>query len=186
MNKRETRRELFARIRALRPAERADRSAAIRSWLERDASFQKAEVVFSYLALPGEPDLAPLVAAFPGKCWAFSRVTSEDRITFHTMRATAEAVPGSHGILEPDPGKHPEASPLDADLFLVPGVGFDPETGTRLGRGKGHYDRYLSVARNKPLPAELVGVAFSVQWLELTPEEHDIPMDRVVSETGWG
>jgi 5-formyltetrahydrofolate cyclo-ligase len=185
MDKRETRRELFARIRKLPAADRAGHSAAIREWLEMDDNFRKAEVVFSFLALPGEPDLAPLVAAFPGKQWAFSRVSSEDRITFHTMRGTDEAIRGSHGILEPDPGRHPEASPLDADLFLIPGVGFDPVTGTRLGRGKGHYDRYLSVARTKPIPAELIGVAFSIQLHDLVPEEHDIPMDRVVSETGW-
>jgi 5-formyltetrahydrofolate cyclo-ligase len=101
------------------------------------------------------------------------------------MRGTGEAVMGSHGILEPDPTRHPEASPLDADLFLIPGVGFDPVTGTRLGRGKGHYDRYLSVARIKPLPAERVGVAFSIQCLDLVPEDHDIAMDRIVSEAGW-
>ena len=185
MNKSEIRRQLFARIRALQPSERADHSAAIRSWLEKDASFQKAAVVFSFLALPGEPDLAPLVEAFPEKRWAFSRVTADDRITFHTMRGIGEAVMGSHGILEPDPTRHPEASPLDADLFLIPGVGFDPMTGTRLGRGKGHYDRYLSVARIKPQPAERVGVAFSIQCLDLVPEDHDIAMDRIVSEAGW-
>lgn len=185
MDKRETRRELFARIRELSAADRAGHSAAIREWLKQDDSFQRAEVVFSFLALPGEPDLGPLVAAFPLKRWAFSRVTPQGRLTFHTMRCVEEAAMGIHGILEPDAERHPEVSPLEAELFLIPGVGFDPITGVRLGRGKGHYDRYLSVARGKPKPAEFVGVAFSTQLIKLVAEAHDIPMDRVVSEDGW-
>jgi 5-formyltetrahydrofolate cyclo-ligase len=185
MDKRETRRELFARVRKLSTADRAGYSAAIRKWLEKDDTFLRAEVVFSFLALPGEPDLAPLVTAFPRKRWAFSRVTPEDRLTFHAMRCVDEAVTGLHGLREPDAGRHPEASPLEADLFLIPGVGFDPVTGVRLGRGRGHYDRYLAIARGKPKPAGFVGVAFSVQLRELVAEAHDIPMDRVLSEDGW-
>lgn len=185
MDKRLARRELFARIRNLTIDERSTHSAAIRAYLAKDETFQKAAFVFSFLSLPGEPDLSPLVSAFPEKRWAFSRVTSEGTLAFHEMTDPSEASVGDHGIREPDLARHREVSPLDADYFLVPGVGFDPISHARLGRGRGHYDRYLSLAGERPVPAVRVGVAFSTQYLSLEPEAHDIPMHHVLSELGW-
>lgn len=182
MDKERARLELFSRLRALNREERAARSAAIRDWLSDDPQFQRAQTVFAFLNLPGEPHLDPLVEAFPGKRWGFSRVSEDDRIVFHRMEQLDEAVLGNSGIREPDPARHPEVSPSDADLFLIPGVGFDPSTRSRIGRGRGHYDRYLSGVENE---SSLIGVAFSVQFIELETEAHDVPMDRLVSETGW-
>lgn len=104
---------------------------------------------------------------------------------FHVMKNVDDAILGSHGIREPDSSRHPEISPLEIDFFLVPGVGFDPSCGTRLGRGKGHYDRYLAEVRLRKDPAHFVGVAFSLQLLPLAAEGHDIPMDRILTEIGW-
>ncbi len=185
MDKRLARRELFARIRSLTLEERAGYSALVCEFLKQDQAFLDAGFVFSFLSLPGEPDLSQLVSAFPEKRWAFSRVTSEGTLAFHEMSDPSEALPGDHGIREPDLAKHREIGPLDADYFLVPGVGFDPVSHARLGRGRGHYDRYLSLARERSVPATLVGVAFSTQFLTIEPEPHDIPMDRVISELGW-
>lgn len=185
MDKRGARRELFARTRRLSVEERAAHSEAICEWLARDEVFLRSRSVYSFLALPAEPDLSPLVAAFPDKRWAFSRVTADDRICFHEMSQVGEAIQGDHGIREPDPRRHREVSPLEADLFLIPGVGFDPIGHGRLGRGKGHYDRYLAPVRTGADEPHLVGIAFSVQLIDLLPEAHDIPMDRILTEAGW-
>jgi 5,10-methenyltetrahydrofolate synthetase len=185
MDKRAARRELFARTHHLSVEARLANSAAICEWLTRDELFLRARSVYSFLALPAEPDLSPLVAAFPDKSWAFSRVTPEDRICFHEIAQVGEAIQGDHGIREPDPRRHREVSPLEADLFLIPGVGFDPIGHDRLGRGKGHYDRYLAMVRTGVDRTHLVGVAFSVQLIDLLPEAHDIPMDRILTEAGW-
>ncbi len=180
MDKRALRKELFSRVRAMSAEARHAASAEIRRRLANDAEFQAAETVFAYLALPGEPDLAPLVAAFPRKRWAFSRVTAEDRLAFHRMTQTEEALAGAYGIHEPDAERHALLAAEDADLVLVPGVGFDPRTLARLGRGKGHYDRFLAGTS-----ARLVGVAFSTQLAELAAEPHDVPMHRLLTEAGW-
>jgi len=185
MDKRAARRELFAATRNLPVEARAAHSAAICEWLARDEVFLRARSVYSFFSLPAEPDLSPLVAAFSGKRWAFSRVTPDDRICFHEMSQVGEAIQGDHGIPEPDPRRHVEVSPLEADLFLIPGVGFDPVGHGRLGRGKGHYDRYLAPVRAGAEGAHLVGVAFSVQLVRLTPEAHDVAMDRILTESGW-
>lgn len=80
------------------------------------------------------------------------------------------------GICEPQTG---DSFPLEAiDLIVLPGVAFD-EQGIRLGYGLGCYDRALAQARRPTL----VGLAYDFQVVESLPrEEHDIPVDFVVTE----
>ncbi len=185
MDKRTLRRELFARIRAI-PAERRDaRSAAICRSLAADPEFQTAGVVCGYLALSGEPDLSSLFCAVPGQRWAFPRVTEGAGLSFHELGRLSEAIPGGLGIREPDPSRHPEVDAGEPELILVPGVAFDPATRARLGRGRGHYDRFLAKALASARRPRLVGIAFSEQLAEVPAEAHDIPMDRLLTERGW-
>jgi 5-formyltetrahydrofolate cyclo-ligase len=78
--------------------------------------------------------------------------------------------------------------PLDApevfpDLVLVPLVAIDGK-GTRLGQGKGHYDRVLDRLREHG--ALLVGVGWEVQKVEATipAEPWDVPLDGFASPAG--
>ncbi len=88
--------------------------------------------------------------------------------------------PGPFGILEPDSGE--PVSPRDVDLFLVPGIGFDPE-GHRLGYGKGYYDRLLSSANQEGLR---IGLAFSKQVVPIIPsEDNDVPVNVLITEKGF-
>jgi 5-formyltetrahydrofolate cyclo-ligase len=65
----------------------------------------------------------------------------------------------------------------EIDLILVPGVAFDIEN-NRMGRGKAYYDKLLS-----SLKAFKLGVCFDFQLLQSVPtDEHDIKMDRILSE----
>lgn len=67
----------------------------------------------------------------------------------------------------------------DLDLIMVPGVAFD-RTGGRTGHGKGYYDKLLEHAR---ADTPLVALAFECQLFpEIPCEEHDIYMDKVVTE----
>lgn len=182
MDKRARRRECFARIKALTVEEKAAHSAAIVEAVSRSSEFKKAETVFAYISLSGEPDLEKLFEKHPEKRWAFSRVDADGLLAFHSLKNRGELLLGKFGIYEPDPGRCPILSPDEAELILIPGVSFDPTSGARLGRGKGHYDRYLSQFENR---RPLVGICFSTQVSELEPEPHDVPMDAIVTETGW-
>jgi 5-formyltetrahydrofolate cyclo-ligase len=67
----------------------------------------------------------------------------------------------------------------EIDLAVIPGVAFDRH-GARLGRGKGYYDRLLSLMLN----AYKIGICFPFQLLEHIPSEpHDVLMNEVVSGT---
>lgn len=73
-----------------------------------------------------------------------------------------------------------ELAPTEVpDICLVPGLAFS-RVGERLGRGGGFYDRYL-----KNFSGLKIGIAYKEQILEHIPcDEHDIILDRVVSEEG--
>jgi 5-formyltetrahydrofolate cyclo-ligase len=85
---------------------------------------------------------------------------------------------GSYGILEPRQDGQ-RLDPGSFDCMVVPGIAFD-EVGTRLGYGKGYYDRALASAG-----CPVVALAFDFQVLgELLPAvEHDVRVDSVVTET---
>ena len=87
--------------------------------------------------------------------------------------------PGPFGIMQPAK-RHPVVEP---DLVLVPLIAIDG-TGTRLGRGKGHYDRALT--RLKKSGARLIGVGWAMQRLaETIPgDAWDVPLDGFASPEG--
>ena len=87
--------------------------------------------------------------------------------------------PGPFGIMQPAK-RHPVVEP---DLVLVPLIAIDGH-GTRLGRGKGHYDRAL--IHLKKIGARLVGVGWSLQRLGITipADDWDVPLDGFASQNG--
>jgi 5-formyltetrahydrofolate cyclo-ligase len=65
----------------------------------------------------------------------------------------------------------------DFDIIIVPGRAFTID-GQRLGRGGGHYDKYLDKIKNKN--CKKIGFAFGCQIVDDLPtEEHDVAMDEV-------
>jgi 5-formyltetrahydrofolate cyclo-ligase len=74
----------------------------------------------------------------------------------------------------------PEVFP---DLVLVPLVAIDGK-GTRLGQGKGHYDRVLGKLRERG--ALLIGVGWQVQMLDepIPTEPWDVGLDGFASPDG--
>ena len=87
--------------------------------------------------------------------------------------------PGPFGLMQPAK-RHPTVEP---DLVLVPLVAID-SSGTRLGRGKGHYDRALISLKKRG--ARLIGVGWAMQRLtEAIPaDEWDVPLDGFASPAG--
>jgi 5-formyltetrahydrofolate cyclo-ligase len=101
---------------------------------------------------------------------------------FH-LESMDELDVGMYKILEPRSDLREVAAkrlqPEDLDLIMVPGVAFD-RNGGRTGHGKGYYDKLLEHAR---ADTPLVALAFECQLFpEIPCEEHDIYMDKVVTE----
>src|SRR5439155_1417820 len=90
-----------------------------------------------------------------------------------------DLVLGQFGIQEPK-STCPLADLGALDLVLAPGIAFALD-GTRLGRGKGYYDRLL-----EKVQASKIGVCFDWQVLPQIPRDgHDILMDYLATPTPW-
>lgn len=158
---------------------------ATRTLLEQQLAEQltglcaSARVVGGYSPLGSE--ISPLLAmeearavgaivAFP----AFSNPAKPFRFA-----AGDPAIPGPFGILQPKKS----APAVEPDLVLVPLLAIDPH-GTRLGRGKGHYDRVLGRLRRSG--ARLVGVGWRLQRLDDTipADPWDVHLDAFASPEG--
>ena len=86
---------------------------------------------------------------------------------------------GPFGMSQP----RPTAPPVEPDLILVPLVAVDSQ-GTRLGRGKGHYDRVLRPFRKSG--ARLIGVGWPLQRIDdvIPCDPWDVPLDAFASPEG--
>ncbi len=101
---------------------------------------------------------------------------------FH-LESMDELELGMYRILEPKAELRTVAAKkvdvTDLDLIIVPGVAFD-RRGGRTGHGKGYYDKLLEHCRAE---TPLVALAFECQMFpEIPMDEHDIFMDKVVTE----
>jgi 5-formyltetrahydrofolate cyclo-ligase len=109
----------------------------------------------------------------------------QDELRLFALESPDELATGRFGILEPQSElRHQverQVSPAEIDLFVIPGVAFD-RRGTRLGHGRGYFDRLLARARQD---AKLVGLAFECQLFDTLPSEtHDIRMHQIITENG--
>jgi 5-formyltetrahydrofolate cyclo-ligase len=95
------------------------------------------------------------------------------------FRAGDPLEPGPFGIMQPKSS----APVVEPDLILVPLIAIDGY-GTRLGRGKGHYDRALGRLRKSP--ARLIGIGWALQKLPETipADAWDVPLDGFASPDG--
>lgn len=66
------------------------------------------------------------------------------------------------------------------DSMIVPGIAFS-RIGSRIGFGKGYYDKFINNLKTKPL---IIGLCFDEQIIdaEMNFEEHDAKMDIVVTD----
>lgn len=146
--------------------------------------YQKAQIVYAYMALPDEVDLSVLIddALCKNKTVYVPKVVpnSNKMIFFDYSKCQFEN--GSFGILEPktEDIKEEKIAGDQTAIFLVPGRVFG-EDGERIGRGKGFYDIYLSNFLKTQKKSVLVaGVCFPIQIGKQVPTtEHDIKMDQI-------
>ena len=139
----------------------------------------KASVVGGYAPMGSEisPLLATEEARAIGRIVAFPAFDNPAKP--FRFRAGDPLDTGPFGMMQPKRS----APVVEPDLILVPLIAIDGH-GTRLGRGKGHYDRAL--ARLKKSGAKLVGIGWPLQRLPETipADDWDVPLDAFASADG--
>ena len=104
-----------------------------------------------------------------------------DRDARMLFREAPAVEPSPWGVLQPSGS----AEALAPDVVLVPLVAADRQ-GTRIGHGKGHYDRALSHLREGG-QVFTIGLAWEPQILEgpIPADPWDVPLDAMATPAEW-
>jgi 5-formyltetrahydrofolate cyclo-ligase len=169
-----------ARVAALPAAERVKQAQRLSEQVPSFAAWQSAHVVLLFAPLGDEADLWPLVSAAlaENKLVALPSFDSASGgyVARQIREVVTDVVVGRFGVREPR-AECPVIAFAALDLVLVPGVAFDP-AGNRLGRGKGFYDRLLTLTTD----AVSCGVGFDEQVVPEVPvEPHDVKLHYVLT-----
>lgn len=134
--------------------------------------------VITYLAMDDEVDLSALYDL--ARCDFLAPRISDDDVLSIRHYSTDEIVRHRYGFDQPaDTSESVQGDEID--VVLVPGRAFD-ESGGRLGRGGGYYDRLLA---SLPRGVVLVGVTVEDAVINSVPTEpHDQGVDWIATETG--
>lgn len=167
---------------AMTPAERLEKSRAIRAHALDGLAVAPGSVVSGYYPIRSEADIMPLLDVLHGlgARVCLPAVIDRETIVFRDHDPALPLADAGFGTKGPD-----VAAPLaDPDLILLPLSAFDAR-GNRIGYGAGHYDRAIARLRQKGCDPRLVGIAFACQEVAEVPAgPYDIPMNGVVTENG--
>lgn len=175
MDKKQLRRMIRERKRAMTEAEIQSRSEALAQLLYASEAYRNAKTIYGYLPYNQEVRTVPMLeqALRDGKRVAVPKVFG-DEMKFLYLQDLTQVAKGYAGIPEPI-ADEPVAEDKTA-LVLMPGLAFDPQ-GHRIGYGGGFYDKFLAAEPNHPTLA----LCYEFQLLpKLETEEHDIPVDVVL------
>ncbi len=180
--KRHIREKLLERLKNHKEDDRLKKSLKIGRKFFGLKEFLKAKTVLFYLSFDGEVDTVRMIkdTIKRGKRVAVPVIRRETKEMIPSLirDLEAEVRTGPYGVRHPKEEYIRPISLKSIDLVVVPGLAFD-ETGNRLGRGMGYYDRFLS---RLPKDVPTVGLAFDFQVLKDFPplEPHDFSVSRVI------
>lgn len=157
--------------------ELASKSQEVFSVLELTGQFRDASNILIYNAMLDEVSTKQFIERWKNEKTFFLPVVDGDQLKFCILDGNTQSVKSKLGVEEPTSRQFcTDFSKID--MALIPGVAFDRKA-NRLGRGKGYYDRFLSI--NKKLLK--VGICFDFQLLDSIPsDDKDVKMDIIVSE----
>ena len=171
------------RLAGLPAEERERRSAAIWEQLRAVPAFAQGRHVFTCLSFGPEVNTWPLVdalvqegrrAVYVPRCGP-----GDDPMTVHPYPCDLQTL--SFGLRQPAvsaPALRDQDLDATLDCACILGLAFDPQTGHRLGYGRGHFDRFL--ARHR---ITAIALAYEEQLVPGLPRDaHDVPMDVLVTE----
>jgi len=176
------REEVRRRLAGISAEGRREASALVGRTLAARPEWDRAAVLGLYLSLPDEPETRDLIrrAWEEGKKVALPKTDIRHGLTWWEI--APGPLPTLETLWEPLPGRHSVVGVETIEGFCVPGRAFDA-SGTRLGRGGGHYDRALA---QRSRQAWVTGLFFGIQEMENLPREgHDVALPQVVTEEGW-
>lgn len=157
-----------------------EKSETIRYKLEGKKAFKDAETIMMYISAYKEPETLPVIEHLleNGKRVIVPVSSTETNTIVPTyIESISELEKGAYGILEPTIIR--PVNKDDIEVIVIPGIAFDMHR-NRLGFGKGYYDKFLEDTN-----AKKIALCYDFQIIDDLPvDEHDIPMDLILTEEG--
>jgi 5-formyltetrahydrofolate cyclo-ligase len=158
-------------------------SLRVRQTIAAQPLWQNSKSILFYAPILEEVDIWPLinVAIQKGSTACLPRYIPQKDVYEAAIitNTDTDLIEGHFGVREPAPGC-PRLLLNRLDFILVPGVAFD-SSGSRLGRGRGYYDRLLPMTQGLRC-----GVGYEQQIRsEIPVEPHDIHVDYVATPQRW-
>lgn len=175
MNKKELRKAIREKKRAMSAEEIEAKSRALTEAFLRSEAYHAAKTIYGYLPYNQEVRTVALLeqALRDGKRVAVPKCYG-DEMRFIYMTDLSAVEKGYAGI--PEPIADGPVADDETALVLMPGMAFDP-AGHRIGYGGGFYDKFLAREPDHPTLA----LCYDFQVLpHLETEEFDIPVDAVI------
>lgn len=155
-----------------------------KEWKEKLSAVQ---TIGAYMPLSDELDFSLVLEylASEGKTICFPKVEGDEMAFYEALPSECRSK-GSFGILEPSSSGL--VLPSQIDLLIVPAMAYAFD-GTRLGRGKGFYDKYCSCEDKEhadTFSGLILGVVPERFLLGSLPRESwDLRVDSIVTEDRW-
>jgi len=187
--KKQLRKKLKSELKAIPSNKRTESGLALAAAISAHAIWKEAKLVLAFLSMPMEIETLYIIEAAlsAGKRIACPRIRADEIEFVELDQNWKNWTRDAWDIPEP-PAEDPalgfaEIAALPC-LALIPGLGFDLK-GSRIGWGKGYYDRFLAgmekTRRDKGLTGNTffkLGIGYSEQLREQIPvDERDLPLD---------
>jgi len=180
--KRALRAELRERRNLHTDAQRQTAEAGITAQLDALVAAHGARSISCFLSIPSEPGTRAFVAGAVARgIRVLVPITRADGLLdWSPVTADSEIAPGLHGLPEPVAEPLGPIAVNDVDLMIIPAAAVDLD-GTRLGWGRGFYDKTIGSMEGCP---PVYAVIFDAELLDEVPRElHDQPVSGVVTPT---
>jgi 5-formyltetrahydrofolate cyclo-ligase len=177
LDKKQLRQWIRERKRMLDTSQRREQSEIIAKAILKHPKIRAASAILLYAALPDEVETQELLdnLAKSGKTIFLPAVISQEELELRHYEGTQNLHKGAYHI--PEPTGVPFHDFDQIDVAVIPGMAFD-DSGNRLGRGKGYYDRFLKLMPQ----CYKIGICFDFQKFTHIPAgPYDIKMDEVIS-----
>lgn len=180
--KRALRADLRDRRQMLSDQQREAAASGITEQLDALLAALGAQSISCFLSTATEPDTREfIVGAVRRGIRVLLPITRADRLLdWAVANDSGEVTEGLFGLPEPTGEALAPNAVNDVDLMIIPAAAVDSE-GTRLGWGRGYFDKALGSMENCP---PVFAVTYDSEVLESLPRElHDQPVTGVVTPT---
>ena len=180
MNKTELRKKCRQIINSIPSENFSEWGKKICSLVSETDEWKRAKTIFVFVSMRGEADTAPLIADAlqNGKRLCVPRITGDGTMDAVEIKNPSELKSGKFGI--PEPVEHcSRVDKSEIDLIVMPCLAAD-ESGNRLGKGGGFYDRFCE--ETKCVKITVCPELFLMESGAIPTEEYDVVTENVVTE----